>query len=190
MELGRVERVAGAGSQLATTAAGCKQLVDELFSTVRNLALGLRPSMLDDFGLQAAIEWLVRDFMRRYAIDVALNVDGDVDALPERYRTCVYRVIQEALTNCARHANASSIRISMEADARYLHVRVSDDGVGVDPTVQRTGFGLRGIEERVRELGGTVTIARQAAKGGTTLTIHLPAPHADAEEGALARLAG
>jgi signal transduction histidine kinase len=190
MELGRVERVAGAGSQLATTAAGCKQLVDELFSTVRNLALGLRPSMLDDFGLQAALEWLVRDFMRRYAIDVGLNVDGDVDALPERYRTCVYRVIQEALTNCARHANASSIRISMEADAHYLHVRVADDGVGVDPSVQRTGFGLRGIEERVRELGGTVMIARQAAKGGTTLTIHLPAPHAESEEVPLARLAG
>src|SRR3954452_8944655 len=99
MELGRIERMAGAGSVIAGTAIGCKQLVDELFSTVRNLALGLRPSMLDDFGLQAAIEWLVRDFMRRYAIDVALNVDSDVDALPERYRTCVYRVIQEALTN-------------------------------------------------------------------------------------------
>jgi signal transduction histidine kinase len=188
MELGRVERAVGAGSPLAATAAGCKQLVDELFSTVRNLALGLRPSMLDDFGLQAALEWLVRDFMRRYAVSVELLVDGNVDALPDRYRTCVYRVIQEALTNCARHANASSIRIAMGTDERYLHVQVADNGVGLDLSGVHRGFGLRGIEERVRELGGTVDIARQPG-GGTVLTIDLPAP-ASVEEVALARLAG
>ena len=63
-----------------------------MFRTVRDLALGLRPSMLDDFGLQAALEWHVRDFMRRYAIDVELKMDGDFDALPDKHRTCVYRV--------------------------------------------------------------------------------------------------
>lgn len=190
MELGRLERASGPGSMIATTAAGCKQLVDELFSTVRNLALGLRPSMLDDFGLQAAIEWLVRDFMRRYAVNVDLQVSGDVDALPEKHRTCVYRVTQEALTNCARHAKASAITIAMVSDATGLRVRISDNGVGVDPSVPRRGFGLRGIEERVKELGGVVTIARQSAAGGTMLTIQLPVPAGAAEEVALARLAG
>ena len=190
MELGRVERMAGTGSPLAATAIGCKHLVDELFSTVRNLALGLRPSMLDDFGLQAAIEWHTRDFMRRYATDVELSVEGDVDALPEKYRTCVYRVIQEAMTNCARHASASFIRVALQTDAGYLHVRVGDNGIGVDPSMPRVGFGLRGIEERVRELGGSVTVTRQTAKGGTLLAVHLPLPAAVAEEKALARLAG
>jgi len=190
MELGRVERMAAPGSVLATTAIGCKQLVDELFSTVRNLALGLRPSMLDDFGLQAAIEWHARDFMRRYAVDVELSVEGDVDALPEKYRTCVYRVIQEAMTNCARHANASFIRVEMKAEGRILHVRVADNGVGVDPTRRRTGFGLRGIEERVKELGGTIAVTRQTPKGGTLLAVHIPLPGAHGEEDALARLAG
>ena len=86
--------------------AECKRLVDDLFLTVRNLALGLRPSMLDDFGLRAALEWHVRDFMSRYAITVDLTTDGDLEALPEKHRTCVYRVVQEAMTNCVRHARA------------------------------------------------------------------------------------
>ena len=146
--------------------------------------------MLDDFGLQAAIEWHARDFMRRYAVDVELSVEGDVDALPEKYRTCVYRVIQEAMTNCARHANASFIRVEMKAEGRILHVRVADNGVGVDPTRQRTGFGLRGIEERVKELGGTIAVTRQTPKGGTLLAVHIPLPGAHGEEDALARLAG
>jgi signal transduction histidine kinase len=166
--------------------------VDELFATVRNLALGLRPSMLDDFGLQAAIEWHTRDFMRRYAIDVELSVDGDVDAVPEKYRTCIYRVIQEAMTNCARHASATSIQIAMQTQAGYLHVRVADDGVGVDPSGRRSGFGLRGIEERVKELGGSVSLTRATPTGGTLLAVHLPlpAPATSTQEETLARLAG
>jgi signal transduction histidine kinase len=190
LELGRLDRLAGPGSQLASTVAGCKQLVDELFSTVRNLALGLRPSMLDDFGLQAALEWHVRDFMRRYAIDVELTVAGDLDALPDKHRTYVYRVIQEAMTNCARHAKADRIEIAISTDARYLHVRVADNGIGIDPALPRRGFGLRGIEERVKELGGTVSISKQVPRGGTALVVHIPLPSMVKQESALARIAG
>src|SRR5688572_18369279 len=103
MELGRIERLSPA---VASAVAECKSLVDEMFQTVRSLALGLRPSMLDDLGLQAALEWHVRDFMSRYAISVELNMTGNFDQLPESHRTCVYRVVQEALTNCVRHADA------------------------------------------------------------------------------------
>ena len=190
MELGRLDRASGANAQIAATVAGCKQLVDDLFGTVRNLALGLRPSMLDDFGLQAALEWHVRDVMRRYSIDVELAVEGDVDALPDGYRTCVYRVIQEATTNCVRHARARTIKISLVTDTRYLHVRVADDGVGLQPDVRRTGFGLRGIEERVKELGGTVELGRHSASGGTVLAAHIPLPSQQTEEPVLARIAG
>jgi signal transduction histidine kinase len=172
MELGRIERTSNA---VGPGVVECKALVDDMFRTVRNLALGLRPSMLDDFGLQAALEWHTRDFMARYSIDVDLQMDGDFDALPDRHRTCVYRVVQEAMTNCVRHAEAKNIRIHVRADSGQLRVSVSDDGVGLDPGHRGKGLGLRGIDERVRELQGTMTIS-PAANRGTTLVVRLPLP--------------
>jgi signal transduction histidine kinase len=172
MELGRLERLSPV---VAPVVAECKTLVDDMFRTVRNLALGLRPSMLDDFGLQAALEWHARDCMSRYAIDVDLQTDGGFDALPDKHRTCIYRVVQEATTNCVRHADARKIQIRVNADADQLHVRVSDDGRGLDSTQPRRGFGLRGIEERVKELQGTMTIS-SASTGGTTVLVSLPLP--------------
>jgi signal transduction histidine kinase len=185
MELGRIERMSAA---VGPAVSECKALVDDMFGTVRGLALGLRPSMLDDFGLQAALEWHVRDFMRRYAIDVELRMDGDCEALPDKHRTCVYRVVQEALTNCARHARATRIQIQVVSEAGQIRLSVSDDGVGLDAAGRRSGLGLRGIDERVRELGGTMTID-PAGQHGTRLTIRLPTPAA-AMEPDLARAAG
>jgi signal transduction histidine kinase len=172
MELGRMERMSPA---VAPVVAECKALVDDMFRTVRNLALGLRPSMLDDFGLQAALEWHARDSMSRYAIDVDLQTDGRLDTLPDKHRTCVYRVVQEATTNCVRHADARKIQIRVNADDTQLHVRVSDDGRGLAQDQPRRGFGLRGIEERVKELHGTMTIS-SAPSGGTTVLVTLPLP--------------
>src|SRR5688572_9762010 len=131
MELGRIERMNGAA---APAVAESKRLVDEMFGTVRDLSLGLRPSMLDDFGLQAALEWHVRDFMARYRIDVELRMRGDLERLSDKHRTCVYRVVQEAMTNCARHARAEHILLEVTADDARLHVAIGDDGVGLDPT--------------------------------------------------------
>ena len=124
---------------------------------VRDLALGLRPSMLDDFGLQPALEWQARDFTRRCNVPVALSMTGALDTLTDQHRTCVYRVVQEALTNCVRHAQAGRISVDVRARDEFLDVSVSDDGVGLDPRRRAGGFGLRGIEERVRELGGSVS---------------------------------
>ena len=84
MELGRIERTRPPGdARVGAAVAECERLVDSMFRTVRDLALGLRPSMLDDFGLQPALEWHVRDFTARYGVDVELIVDGDFDALPD-----------------------------------------------------------------------------------------------------------
>lgn len=189
MELGRVDRIAApVDARVGPAVAECKRLVDDMFNTVRGLALGLRPSMLDDFGLQAALEWHVRDFMGRYAMNVDLKMDGDFDALPEKHRTCVYRVVQEALTNCVRHAHAQNIKIDVQADDGHLQVAVTDDGVGLNPARRRNGLGLRGIDERVRELEGTMTISREAG-GGTTVSVRLPLP-ADVTEVSHARAAG
>ena len=85
MELGRVERTSASGIGAGPAVAECRRLVDSMVRTVRDLALGLRPSMLDDLGLQPALEWHVRDFTRRYGVQVELDVEGDLDALPDRH---------------------------------------------------------------------------------------------------------
>jgi signal transduction histidine kinase len=176
MQLGRVERMgAPLDTRLGPAVAECKRLVDDMFHTVRGLALGLRPSMLDDFGLQAALEWHVRDFTGRYAMNVDLKMEGDVDALSDKHRTCVYRVVQEAMTNCVRHAHARSITISLAVRDGHLQLLVTDDGVGLDPARRHSGLGLRGIDERVKELEGTMTISRVGGRG-TTLGVRLPLP--------------
>jgi signal transduction histidine kinase len=194
MELGRVDRISAANApfdasqskRLSAAVAECRLLVDEMVRTVRDLALGLRPSMLDDIGLQPALEWQARDFSRRAGVPIDLEVKGDLDALTDQHRTCVYRVVQEALTNTIRHARAKHVVISVHAGDDRLLLSVTDDGVGVDPAGRRGGLGLRGIEERVRELNGTVEM-RSATGRGSTLTIELPlAP----TEVALARAAG
>jgi signal transduction histidine kinase len=172
MELGRIERLS---PLVAPVVAECKALVDDIFRTVRNLALGLRPSMLDDFGLRAALEWHARDCMSRYDIDVDLQTEGDLDALPDKHRTCAYRVVQEATTNCVRHADAKKIHIRISAEGDQLRVQVSDDGRGLDPRQRRRGLGLRGIDERVKELRGVMAIS-SAPTGGTTLLVSLPLP--------------
>jgi signal transduction histidine kinase len=203
MELGRIDRLRSpgdrvrrdysgpqvdSGSRVAGAVAECRQLVDDMVHTVRDLALGLRPSMLDDFGLQPALEWLVRDFGRRYGMPVELAVEGDLARISEPHRTCVYRVVQEALTNCVRHAQADRINVKVSGSNESLAVSVSDDGVGLYPSRRPDGLGLRGIEERVRELDGVMTI-RGAAGAGTTLTIRVPLP-AQTVEVARARAAG
>jgi signal transduction histidine kinase len=176
MALGRVERIAApVDARVGPAVAECKGLVDDMFNTVRGLALGLRPSMLDDFGLQAALEWHVRDFTGRSAMNVDLKMEGDFDALPDKHRTCLYRVVQEALTNCVRHAHAENIRVSVQAQGGCLQVSVTDDGVGLNPGRHRNGLGLRGIDERVRELDGTMAILQEAG-GGTTVAVRLPLP--------------
>jgi signal transduction histidine kinase len=190
MELGRIDRLRAPGDRsVAGAVAESRQLVDNMVRTVRDLALGLRPSMLDDFGLQPALEWHVRDFSRRFGIPVELSVDGDFDLLPEQHRTCAYRSVQEALTNCVRHARASRIIVSVSRLPDGLTVSVADDGTGFNPAQRAGGLGLRGIEERVRDLNGIMTI-RSAPGAGTTLTMRVPLPDSMVEEVAHARAAG
>jgi signal transduction histidine kinase len=186
MELGRIDRVRPTNdARVSAALTECRQLVDDMVRIVRDLALGLRPSMLDDFGLQPALEWLTRDFTRRSNVPVELQITGTLDTLSDQHRTCIYRVVQEALTNCVRHARATAIAVVVRAREDTIDVSVSDDGIGLNPSRREAGFGLRGIEERVRELGGTITLL-SAAGQGATLSIKLPI----VKEQPLARAAG
>jgi signal transduction histidine kinase len=152
-----------------------KALAEQTLAAVRDLATGLRPAMLDDLGLGPALEWQGRDFARRSGIPVTVEIDGSLDGLPDSHRTCLFRVVQEALTNCARHARARSIRVAVHGGPDKLSLMIQDDGVGLPADAGGRGLGLLGIEERVRELGGSVTLRSQPHRG-TLLQVEIPAP--------------
>lgn len=156
--------------------AEAKRLAEEAIRTVRHIAMGLRPSMLDDLGLGAALEWQARDFSRRYGVPVDVRLEGSLDGLPDQHRTCIYRLVQEALTNCARHARATSIDVKVRRHDGGLSLVFRDNGVGFHAArVEGKGLGLVGIRERVRELGGQATIS-SAPLQGTVLNAVIPIP--------------
>ena len=174
MELGNMESVITAPDKLRARLDEARQLNAETIRGVRDLAMGLRPAMLDELGLGPALRWQGREFSRRSGIPVAVQIDGDLEGLPETHRTCVYRIVQEALTNCARHAQAKNIRISIYGRSDWVQLSIQDDGVGFDPLhASSRGLGLVGIQERVRELEGKVTVVSQPRKG-TILEVEVP----------------
>ena len=177
MELGNVESLQETPPPgLAERLYAAKSLAEQTLRSVRDLAMGLRPSLLDDLGLASALRWQARDFARRSGIPVDVQIEGNLDRLPERHRTCVYRVVQEALTNCERHSRASSIRITCHGGEGMVSLTVQDDGAGFDPEkVAGRGVGLLGIEERVRELGGRVSAISQPGRGAL-LRAEIPLP--------------
>jgi signal transduction histidine kinase len=179
MELGRADRGrAVPNGVFAASVAECKRILDTVMESVRALSMGLRPAMLDDFGLGSALDWHARDFSRRYGVPVFLSVEGDVDGLPEPHRTCVYRVVQEALTNCAKHAQATRVDVNVHDGDGRLRLSIRDDGVGVETAERgRTGIGLVGIQERVREIGGSLAIRSRPGEGTTLFVeIRIPVP--------------
>lgn len=149
---------------------------DHLIDEVRRISTELRPGILDDIGLVAALVWQAQAFERR--TDIACDVES---TLPETVRlsreveTAAFRVAQEALTNVARHAGASMVQIRVDRTPQELTLEVSDNGRGISDDAMRAprSLGLLGIRERARRLGGTATIARREPSG-TTVTLRLP----------------
>lgn len=151
-------------------------MLDETMAAVRRLAADLRPMLLDDLGLNAAVQWLAGDAARRLGLQVKVSLDEQEPDLAEPAATALYRIVQEALTNVARHAKASEVAISLRRVGGEMVLDVHDNGIGLPPGVlQRQGsFGLMGIHERVLALGGTLEVNGQG--GGTRLTVRLPVP--------------
>jgi len=152
-----------------------KQLVDTMVGSVRRIASDLRPAMLDDLGLTPAVEHLVHEFSHRTGIVVSLDLDAGAHEFKDPLVTAVYRMIQEALTNVARHARATEVRVSVNAAGDRLRVAVEDDGVGIeaDALNKERSYGLRGITERARTLGGIAGI-RRGVRSGTVVEIEVP----------------
>ena len=174
MELGNLEAVITSPDKLRARLDEARSLNAETLREVRALAMGLRPTMLDELGLGPALRWQGREFSRRSNVPVTVQIDGDLDGLPETHRTCIYRIVQETLTNCARHSQAKGIRISIYGRHDWVKLSIQDDGVGFDPGgATSRGLGLIGIQERVRELQGKVTIISEPGKG-TIVEVEVP----------------
>jgi signal transduction histidine kinase len=147
-------------------------LVESTVRVVRNMALLLRPSMLDDLGLIPALRWQAREVSKRTSMDVSVAAEMVSDDFPDEHKTCIYRVTQEALHNCSRHSQATTVRIRVHQEPGTLFLSIEDDGCGFE-VKQTKGLGLLGIEERVARLGGKCSI-RSGPGRGTTLAIELP----------------
>jgi signal transduction histidine kinase len=176
MELAALSGSGGLDAANAERLHHAKSTVEQLLRSVRNISMLLRPSMLDDLGLAPAINWQVKEFSRITGTSAEADVEPELDSLPDDHRTCLYRVVQEALTNCSRHARARHVLVKIERAADEVLAVVSDDGVGFNASGARgRGLGLIGMQERVRELGGVLTVAAQPGRG-SQIKARIPLP--------------
>jgi signal transduction histidine kinase len=175
VDIGRLSTtLSGGHPEVKTQLDNLKSVAEQTFQTVRNIALLLRPSMLDDLGLAAALEWQGREVSRRSQIEVSVESESAPEDLPDEYKIYIYRLVQEALNNAVRHSGARNAKVVVERQQESIMVRVTDDGCGFDPARLR-GMGILGMEERVKHLGGTLRVESQPGKG-TTVTADLPIP--------------
>jgi PAS domain S-box-containing protein len=156
-------------------AEALQQLVDETIDSVRELSARLRPSVLDDLGLGAAVEWLTQDVERRSGIKTKVTVRLEGAVLDKDQSTALFRILQEALTNVVRHAEAQHVDVRIERTDRQVSLEVKDDGQGLrgDELESGKSLGLIGMRERAGALGGRVTLG-SGPKGGTTVTAWVP----------------
>jgi two-component system sensor histidine kinase UhpB len=156
-----------------------RSFTTDALGELRRLISDLRPSHLDDLGLIAALRWYIREFDERYPIQTDLVVEGDQVRLPSEYETVLFRITQEALTNIAKHADASRATIELVIQPSQVYLTIRDDGRGfkLDEVLQgegsRTGWGLIGIQERASLIGGQYEI--DSAPGhGTVIRVQVP----------------
>ncbi len=156
-----------------------RELMDEAIREVRRISHNLRPTILDDFGLLAAVRSTSEEFQLRTGIVTVVDAEGLDQRLPEQAELVLFRIIQEALTNIERHSGARNVRIQLLRQDQHLSVRVKDDGCGFEPssvigaTVRRRGLGLDGMRERTTSIGGLCEIVSRK-KGGTEIILEIP----------------
>lgn len=158
------------------------EIASSILSEIQTLSLELRPSVLDDLGLEPALRWYVERFEQRAKLDVELDVKGvgtNQARLTEEVETIAFRCLQEILTNIARHANANSVRIQVRHGKDKFRITTADDGVGFDvddvlsPTASQYAFGLNGTRERIALVGGTCSITSKIGEG-TKVILDIP----------------
>jgi signal transduction histidine kinase len=149
-----------------------KRLVESCLQVVRNMALLLRPSMLDDLGLVPALQWQAKEVSKRSGLRVKVVAEDVSEDLPEEHKTCIFRIVQEALHNIVQHAGAVNVSVTVRQEAGRLLLSIQDDGKGFDADRER-GMGLLGMQERVSNLEGTFEVISEPSRG-TGLRVSLP----------------
>jgi len=152
-------------------------LGERTIAVVQRISSDLRPKMLDDLGLEPALDWLASDFQRRTQVDCSISVSVPPGMIGGNTATILYRVVQEALSNVGRHSRARKARVQLERVDGCMELRVEDDGIGITPAqcAASDSFGIIGMHERVEGIGGTVVVAGQPGKG-TAVTARIPLP--------------
>ncbi len=152
--------------------ADCGRLVDEAIGNVRELSQLLRPTILDDFGLAAGLKWLTERFAERTGI--AVKYEGEFGGrVAEETETHLFRIVQEALTNVARHSGATQVAVRLSEEGGKLRLMIRDNGRGLAPEPRLMGLGLRGMAARARSAGGELAL-RQAPGGGLEIEAWVP----------------
>jgi len=151
------------------------KLIDGSIQTVKKLSTRLRPGVLDDLGIAAALEWQAGEFQKRTSIRCSLRVEPEDVAVDREVATAVFRVFQEALTNIVRHAGASRVSTTFkrERDGLVLRVRDNGRGIGMEQIASSTAYGLIGMRERAYFIGGELEIKR-VRSGGTEVLLRAP----------------
>ncbi|HEY7335487.1 MAG TPA: sensor histidine kinase [Bryobacteraceae bacterium] len=172
MEAGNAARVPADSAEVRRHVDSIRKLAEASVNVIRNMTLLLRPSMLDDFGLVPALEWQAREVSKRTGLRIHVAAEESAGDLPDELKTCIYRVVQEALHNCARHSQARTVKVVVEQESARIVLTVEDDGRGFDARRVR-GLGLVGMEERVNHLGGVFQV-RSEPGAGTRVAVELP----------------
>ena len=176
------------GARIASWLDDARSIAENTLQSVRDLSQLLHPSMLDDFGLPEALRSYLRTFSKRTGILAQFIQNGREQRLPQAMEVCVYRIVQEALTNVVRHSGARNVLVALSQSEAGLEMTIDDDGQGIDQQIARLdasstrGLGVIGMRERVQALGGTFALEPRRT-GGTRVTVRLPAvPIADLSE--------
>jgi len=159
--------------------ADTRVLAHSTLRAIRNLSIDLRPSALDDLGLLPALRWYVKEYQKKCSIDVEFHATGFKERLPAEMETALYRIVQECLTNTAKHANANRVTITLKEETNRVYARITDDGKGFDYEAllktpgQERGLGLAGMNERAVLLDGTLNIHSTSGRG-TIIEVSIP----------------
>lgn len=151
------------------------QLIAEAVKSIRHIVTELRPSIIDDLGLNAAFEWQIEDFSKRLGITFEYQNDFDDAVIGPNVSIGLFRILQESLTNIARHANATKVLINISGVGKMIRLTICDDGIGFDASVKQSSptFGLLGIKERTYMLNGDCQIYSNPGEG-TRISVHIP----------------
>lgn len=161
-------------------------LIEQLSSEIRTMSHLLHPPLLDEIGLSSALEWYVEGFAKRSGIDASIDMPEDLERLPADMEIAIFRAVQESLTNVHRHSGSRSCSVKVTEDKSHLRIEVRDSGRGIAKdkqfglTSSGGGVGLRGMQERLRHLGGTLEI--KSSEAGTIVTVTLPRPEANSPQ--------